>query len=393
MSKVKFTDTILKALAIAMSKNLPFALYLFPDEYKPHFFASTHIADAHDDDLCQSSDWHGIAIDFFHPQGNLPIEITSQLSAKDLISKCDEIETLPYGQPRMYFNSTSSTLYLSQIQKYIKELKDDNSPVKKAVLCRMVTCLGRNVVQVAQEYFTAFPNTFRFLYYTPSTGMWIGASPELLLDCDFRTHKLGTMSLAGTRESDNTGPWNNKNIVEHNIVTRYIVSAMKLVGLDPEVSEMYERPFGNVTHLCNDITAGFDTINPLRLLRKLSPTPALCGYPKQEAMKLIENTETFDRLCYGGWLAVKDDNGVHAYVNLRCASVHAMFDSLHHYCVYTGGGIMPDSNFIEEWNETANKALALCSIISLPGDTQCIEDLTDSTLTINPEFKCKRTTI
>lgn len=391
MSKVKFTDTILKALAIAMNKNLPFALYLFPKEAKPHFFASTHIADTHEDDLCQSSSWQGLAIDFFHPQGDFPIEITNQLSAKELISKCDEIEALPYGQPRMHFNSTSPTLYLSQLQKFITALRNPDTPLKKAVLCRVVNCLGRNVIQVSEEYFTVFHDTFRFLYYTPSTGMWLGASPELLIDCDFQTHKFQTMSLAGTKTVEQE-PWNNKNIVEHNIVTRYIVSAMKLVGLEPKVSEMYERPFGNVIHLCNDISADFNTINPLRLLRKLSPTPALCGYPKQEAMKLIESTETFDRLCYGGWLAVKDDKGVHAYVNLRCASVNTMFDSLHHYCVYTGGGIMPDSNFLDEWNETANKALMLCSIISLPGDTQCIEDLTDASLTINPEFKCKRTT-
>ena len=55
--------------------------------------------------------------------------------------------------------------------------------------------------------------------------------------------------------------------------------------------------------------------------------------------------------------------------------------------------IMPDSNYLDEWNETANKAHTLCSLISLPGDTQCLDDLTDSSLTINPEFKWKKTNI
>lgn len=393
MNKVKFSDTVLNALAIAMDKNLPFALYIFPRQSKVHFFASTHLTDANPENLCQSSNWRGIAIDFFHPQGECPIEITNQLSAQQLISKCDEITAWPSAGPRINFTNTSSILYLSQIQKFVKELRDPKSSIKKAVLCRIVSCLGRNVINVAQDYFSLFPETFRFLYYTPATGMWLGASPELLLDCDFRSCKLGTMSLAGTKPVDSNEPWGIKNIDEHNIVTRYIVDAMKLEGLEPVVSELYERPFGKVVHLCNDITASFESINPLQLLRKLSPTPALCGFPKRDAMKLIESTETFDRLCYGGWIGVKDDSGVHAYVSLRCASVHTLFDSLQHYCVYTGGGIMPDSNYLDEWNETANKAHTLCSLISLPGDTQCLDDLTDSSLTINPEFKWKKTNI
>lgn len=64
MNKVKFSDTVLNALAIAMDKNLPFALYIFPRQSKVHFFASTHLTDANPENLCQSSNWRGIAIDF-----------------------------------------------------------------------------------------------------------------------------------------------------------------------------------------------------------------------------------------------------------------------------------------------------------------------------------------
>ena len=41
-------------------------------------------------------------------------------------------------------------------------------------------------------------NTFRFVYYTLETGVWLGASPELLLKED-ASGMVSTMALAGTR--------------------------------------------------------------------------------------------------------------------------------------------------------------------------------------------------
>lgn len=393
MTKIKFSGTLLKALSIAMDKNLPFALYIFPSQRKVHFFASTTIGQSVDNELFFKSDWKGIVVDFFHPQDKSPMKIACQMSAKELVANEQTIKKLPEAYSRIQFGTTSPTLYMSQINKFVGELKRRESGLKKAVLCRTVSCMGRNVVDVAQEYFSAYPDTFRYLYYSPQCGMWLGASPELLLDFDYGKSIISTMSLAGTKPREDSEPWSGKNINEHNIVTQYIYAAMKMQGLEPNVSDLYEKPFGSILHLCNDITAHCESgcVDIAKLLRTLSPTPALCGYPKHQAMKLIESTETFDRMCYGGWVAVKDEAGVHAYVNLRCASVHAMSDFVHHYCVYTGGGIMPDSNYVEEWTETAKKAHTLCSIISLPNDTQCIDDLTDLYLTINPEFKWKKT--
>lgn len=390
MRKVTFSKQLTEALSICIEKDLPFALYIYPGQTTPQFLASRNLQFVDGEKLGKESDWHGFVLNFFHPQNELPIGIPADFTAAEVVKHGDEMEVSARALFPERFSSTKPALYMAQVNKFVSELKSKGNPLKKAVLCRMVSAIGRPVIEVAQEYFSEFPNTFRYLYFTPATGMWIGASPELLIDCDFGANRVSTMSLAGTKETDSDEKWSQKNLNEHNIVTEYIVTAMKYLGLEPEVSELYERQFGQVVHLCNDIAAPYNGVDLAKLLNTLSPTPALCGWPKKEAMELIESTETFDRICYGGWVGTKDACGMHTYVNLRCAFVFDYIVGLSNYYIYTGGGIMPDSNFREEWEETANKAIKLCSIVSLPGDTQNIEELTEFDLTINPEFSCRK---
>lgn len=390
MKKIKFSKQLTEALSISLDKELPFALYINPGQTEPHFIAARNIEFVGGEQLGKDNDWHGFVLNLFHPQDKLPIGIPAELTAEDIVSQKDKIA---YQGSRSFYapyESTSPALYMAQVNKFVAALKSKGTPLKKAVLCRMVSAFGRPVIDVAQEYFTEFPNTFRYLYCTPLTGVWIGASPELLIDCDFEANRVSTMSLAGTQRIGSDGDWSSKNVNEHNIVTEYIVSALKYLGLEPEVSEIYARQFGEVVHLCNDISAPYNGVDLAKLLNTLSPTPALCGWPKREAMQLIENTEAFDRLCYGGWIGTKDAKGLHTFVNLRCAVAVDTIVGPIHYCVFTGGGIMPDSNYREEWEETANKAIRLCSIISLPDDTQPVDELTDFSLTINPEFSNRK---
>lgn len=129
-------------------------------------------------------------------------------------------------------------------------------------------------------------------------------NPELLLESDSRSREVRTMALAGTRPSDDDTPWDDKNIYEQSLVTDFIAETLKKEGLDVTVDDLSERRFINIKHLCTEITArGADDIPAL--MSELSPTPAVAGYPRDEAIEEISRYETHRRNCYGGYVGVR----------------------------------------------------------------------------------------
>lgn len=251
--------------------------------------------------------------------------------------------------------------YIDGLRKLIDELKETGG---KIVISRAITCdISRNIMDVIRDLFIKGDrNTFRFIYFSPALGGWLGMSPELLLKYT-PDGMLSTMSLAGTRPSGSTGQWDDKNIEEHDMVTRFIVGMMRSAGLEAEVGPMETVGHGPVEHIRHIITARgegrcFDT-----LLRSLSPTPALAGIPRDVAMRRIASIERHDRRCYGGYVSVKGADGSrYAYVNLRSMSFVPGSDSV---TLYAGGGITAQSDPETEWAETLIKAQTLSGILSL----------------------------
>ena len=253
-------------------------------------------------------------------------------------------------------NSTNYNVYINQVQSIINHLKLEDG---KIVLSK-IYCDKHNITNyylLVKKYFSAYPNTFRYIYYTPQTGFWIGATPEILLKYNTQTKELKTMSLAGTRlRRENGITWDQKNLEEHEFVTQYISKILLLYNLNTSISPLENVHFGNnIEHLCNKISAINVPSNIIEsILDELSPTPALAGFPKQAAINKINSIEQHKRRCYGGYIAIHNNEDISAYVNIRCAQ----FDKKT-YCIYSGGGITKDSNPIEEWKETENKISTL----------------------------------
>lgn len=226
--------------------------------------------------------------------------------------------------------------------------------------------------QVAEEFFSLTDSTFRYLCYTPETGVWLGSTPELLLESYGAKGEVRTMALAGTRPADDDTPWDGKNIYEQSIVTEFIAETLKAEGLQVETGELCERPFLNIKHLCTMITARGVTDVPA-LMSELSPTPAVAGYPRDRAIDEINAFETHRRHCYGGYVGVRTGGDYHAYVNLRCcfmAPVAFAGECFGWLCnLYAGGGIVAGSNEEDEWNETGAKTRGLARIL-LGGGTE-----------------------
>lgn len=204
----------------------------------------------------------------------------------------------------------------------------------------------------------SYPSAFIFLFSSPLTGCWIGASPELLLESS--QSGLMTMALAGTRPSGTPGMWDNKNMEEQAMVADYIMECLEKHGLNPVAEDTFSRQAGPVEHLCTPISASFPPESQLtHLLADLSPTPALCGLPKDLALDTIIKTEQFDRNYYGGFCGpYQTSEDFSFYVTLRCACLNER-----RYALYAGGGITSQSDSGDEWNETEMKADTLRKLL------------------------------
>lgn len=234
--------------------------------------------------------------------------------------------------------------------------------------CIISTVTHRPVSLPPEELFARlekrYPTACTFLFSTTATGTWLGATPELLLSGDGT--RLRTMSLAGTRPTGISGDWNDKNREEQVIVTRFITNTLRQHGLNPEAGEPTSRQAGPVEHLCSEISAGIPSawsMDSLReLLRDLSPTPALGGFPRREALRFISATERHSRGYYGGFFGLIDSpSQFRLYVNLRSGRLS---EDGREIALFTGGGITPLSQPQEEWLETRRKARTLLDTLT-----------------------------
>lgn len=201
------------------------------------------------------------------------------------------------------------------------------------------------------------PDAFVYIFCHPSSGTWIGATPEKLLT--YSGQHYGTTALAGTRKrTEVPTAWGQKEIEEQAFVQKYIRTKLEEIGArNVMVSEAFNLPSGEVEHICNNID--FDSQFPSEFIaRQLHPTPAVCGMPMEEARQFILDNEGYDRMYYSGFLGPVSSGKGQLFVNLRCMQCTRENASL-----YVGGGITPSSLPEKEWEETEMKAQTLLGVI------------------------------
>jgi len=215
--------------------------------------------------------------------------------------------------------------------------------------------MGKAFDSACREY----PEAFVYLCHTPTTGTWLGSSPEVLLSGS--GNHWQTVALAGTQKlSNQTSVWDEKNVREQQIVTSYLEQQLIIKGFSFNISDPYTTKAGHLMHLKTDFDFEMPDSNRIgELLNALHPTPAICGYPKMTAYRLILGQEGYDRSYYSGFVGPLSLHGKsHLYVNLRC--MHIETDRL---TFYAGGGLMPDSELYAEWEETEAKLQTMLSLM------------------------------
>ncbi|MBR0050151.1 MAG: chorismate-binding protein [Prevotella sp.] len=217
-------------------------------------------------------------------------------------------------------------------------------------------------VRACQQY----PRLFVALVSTPQSGMWLTATPEVLLQSEesgqWRTIALaGTMKLEG-RQLDFDTPkgkieltWTTKNIQEQRVVATYITECLERHASDIREYGPRTARAGKLVHLRTDFTFTLPDNNHIgSLLADIHPTPAVCGLPKKLAADFILHNEHTPRSYYSGFMGpLAMGSTVQAtdiYVSLRCMNI--CDDGCY---LYAGGGLLADSDRQQEWAETEAK--------------------------------------
>lgn len=207
-----------------------------------------------------------------------------------------------------------------------------------------------------------YKSAFRYVWFHPETGLWSGASPELLLKTDGTSFE--TMALAGTQkhEEEISPKWTEKEIEEQQIVSDSIFSSLEKITSILKVSKTYNFKAASLVHLRTDFTGIFNKRKTTlsNIASVLHPTPAVCGSPKEIAAQFIIENENYKREFYTGFLGpiCGKDNCSKLFVNLRCMKIEKNLATL-----YVGGGITKYSIDIEEWQETQNKLQTMLQVL------------------------------
>lgn len=221
--------------------------------------------------------------------------------------------------------------------------------------------------RMLQQYSTAFC----YCWFHPKIGMWMGATPEKLLQA--KENKFNTMALAGTQLFQDNGviSWQNKEREEQEFVTDFIIDNLKNIASEVVISNPYTTRAGNILHLKTDIEGVLKPDSDLKkVVDVLHPTPAVCGLPKILARDFILENEGYEREYYTGFLGeINHDFSTNEvasdlFVNLRCMKIEKTSNAVHTKAhLFVGCGITKDSNPQAEWEETVNKSKTMKRIL------------------------------
>lgn len=262
--------------------------------------------------------------------------------------------------------STHKKTFINLVEK--AKIKIKEGYCEKIVVSRKesITIDSFDIEKSFKKMLSLYPSAFKYCYFHPKVGLWIGATPEQLLKINSK--KFQTVALAGTRlvSNDIDEEWGEKEVKEQKFVTDFILENIKDEVEEETVSTPYTITAGNIQHIKTDIEATLKSENNFEnILEALHPTPAVCGYPKKNALDFILENEIYDRNFYSGYLGELNmcfETGrtlmTDLYVNLRCMQIKDTTAE-----IYVGCGITSESDPELEFEETKNKTITMKKIV------------------------------
>ena len=252
-------------------------------------------------------------------------------------------------------NLITKSDYYQKLNKTIHELKQKSTELTKVVYSRTKKASFINevpIIDIYKKLISHNKKSMTFLFSINQEIFTIGSSPELILSKSSSTIK--SESIAGSNFSRKSDDFkiDTKEVIEQRIVTDYILDFFNKNSKNIKYNNVpIIKKSSSIEHLCTSFSA--DTINDkniLDLLSEIHPTPAIGGYPKQQAINIIRSYKE-NRGWYGGpigWIDSQLDGMF--YLNIRSAM--GLNNDLY---LFSGSGITEKSIAKNEWEETEHK--------------------------------------
>ncbi|MES9682105.1 isochorismate synthase [Gottfriedia acidiceleris] len=306
-------------------------------------------------------------------------EINEQTTVEDLLLQYKEYDDFleKFGMKQPSFTQSECinkdefepNEWIQSVKEAIHQMK--NEELEKVVLNRTLNARFSAEVNSTKVIYEleATRNVNYVISYQIKDTVFISATPERLISK--KNNTVSSMCLAGSaakgitkEENTEAANWllnSKKNNGEHAFVVNYIRETLQQYCNELSIpSTPRIMATKSLLHLFTPVEGElYNHVSLFELIQALHPTPALGGFPKEEACKLIRELEPVDRGWYGapiGWIDL-NGNGDFA-VGIRSALIKEDKAKL-----YAGCGVVQDSKPEEEFFETGIKFLPMLNAL------------------------------
>jgi menaquinone-specific isochorismate synthase len=213
---------------------------------------------------------------------------------------------------------------------------------------------------LAESLKAATPGCFHF-YVEPEEGVaFVGASPERLFRREGRA--IDSEAVAGTRPRGASEVCDaqlrddllrsEKDKAEHDYVRVGVEEALGPLCDELEIEGgVSEMKLARRRHLVSKVSGTLRAdVTDAEVLQALHPTPAVGGYPREEALEEIRTSEPFDRGWYAGPVGWIGADSAEFAVGIRSGLVRG-----NRLALFSGAGIVAGSAPEGEWAEIEQK--------------------------------------
>ncbi|PHK49818.1 isochorismate synthase [Staphylococcus edaphicus] len=253
-------------------------------------------------------------------------------------------------------------IYKDEWRDLVKDTIDVLDEHKKIVLARKRLIIFDNHINIPyilQKASQGEHNSYLFVLESQDS-VFFSQTPEQLLEIN--NEILSTKAVAGTikrthqPEVDKANIQaflnDDKNLNEHRFVVKSILNDIEAYVENITYNESPQiLTNDHLYHLYTKIKGQLKQTSYIGLLDNLHPTPALGGYPKDEAIDYIEQNEFGTRGLYGAPVGYID-----MYDNCEfIVAIRSMLIKKNQATLFAGCGIVKNSNADSEVEETAVK--------------------------------------
>lgn len=278
--------------------------------------------------------------------------------------------------PALQVQSHDHAAYERSVRQVLSLI--DRGLIRKLVLSREVDYEATEKIDtqaVLSRLLFCHPSAYVFsvpLSYANRTGVFIGASPELLVSR--QGSNVHAMPLAGSIAAEDDPAQNaartaalqtsQKDRLEHAYTADAVMRTLSAYCENvtcPETPEVVRA--GSIHHLASPISGIIRSpkVSSIDLAEALHPTPAVGGVPQKNAAQRIREIEGRPRGLYAGMVGWCDSDGNGEWaLSLRCAEVSGRTAKL-----FAGGGIVSGSEPAAEFAETETKLSTMLAALNL----------------------------